>query len=580
MFNNKKILLTAINAKYIHSNLAVYSLKKYAEDTGADIEIAEYTINQYVTDIVQSIYLKKPQVIAFSCYIWNRDHVGRVIEDIARVLPDTEIWVGGPEGAYNAAAFMEEYPEITGIMIGEGENIFKNLVYYYTQEAPLLSEIKGIIYRNRENGKVITNPTEPLLDMSSIPFPYDNLELFRNKIIYYESSRGCPFSCSYCLSSIDKKLRFRNTELVKRELKIFIDNNIPQVKFVDRTFNCKKSHAMEIWKFILEQDNGITNFHFEISADLLDEEALELLSRMRPGLVQFEIGVQSTNPMTIAEIDRTMNTERLKTVVGRINGFGNIHQHLDLIAGLPYEDFDSFKKSFNDVYAMKPEQLQLGFLKVLSGAEMELRAESYGLVYSSHPPYEVLYTKWLSYDEILKLKKIEQVVEIYYNSRQFTNTISYLENVFESPFEMYEQLAAHYSATAPNGEKHSRIARYDLLLEFIEKQYEELPQFYCELLMYDVYLRENIKTRPAYFQNESSPELKNIYRHYKEKRKNVHIEKFHYDIRNYSEAVKKNDEGLIKKGPEKRENYVLFDYGIRDKINYEAGVCRIFPEDF
>ncbi len=301
MFNNKKILLTAINAKYIHSNLAVYSLKKYAEDTGADIEIAEYTINQYVTDIVQSIYLKKPQVIAFSCYIWNRDHVGRVIEDIVRVLPDTEIWVGGPEGAYNAAAFMEEYPEITGIMIGEGENIFKNLVYYYTQEAPLLSEIKGIIYRNRENGKVITNPTEPLLDMSSIPFPYDNLELFRNKIIYYESSRGCPFSCSYCLSSIDKKLRFRNTELVKRELKIFIDNNIPQVKFVDRTFNCKKSHAMEIWKFILEQDNGITNFHFEISADLLDEEALELLSRMRPGLVQFEIGVQSTNPMTIAD---------------------------------------------------------------------------------------------------------------------------------------------------------------------------------------------------------------------------------------------------------------------------------------
>ena len=580
MFNNKKILLTAINAKYIHSNLAVYSLKKYAEDTGADIEIAEYTINQYVTDIVQSIYLKKPQVIAFSCYIWNRDHVGRVIEDIARVLPDTEIWVGGPEGAYNAAAFMEEYPEITGIMIGEGENIFKNLVYYYTQEAPLLSEIKGIIYRNRENGKVITNPTEPLLDMSSIPFPYDNLELFRNKIIYYESSRGCPFSCSYCLSSIDKKLRFRNTELVKRELKFFIDNNIPQVKFVDRTFNCKKSHAMEIWKFILEQDNGITNFHFEISADLLDEEALELLSRMRPGLVQFEIGVQSTNPMTIAEIDRTMNTERLKTVVGRINGFGNIHQHLDLIAGLPYEDFDSFKKSFNDVYAMKPEQLQLGFLKVLSGAEMELWAESYGLVYSSHPPYEVLYTKWLSYDEILKLKKIEHVVEIYYNSRQFTNTISYLENVFESPFEMYEQLAAHYSATAPNGEKHSRIARYDLLLEFIEKQYEELPQFYCELLMYDVYLRENIKTRPAYFQNESSPELKNIYRHYKEKGKNVHIEKFHYDIRNYSEAVKKNDEGLIKKGPEKRENYVLFDYGIRDKINYEAGVCRIFPEDF
>lgn len=579
MSENKKILLTAINAKYIHSNPAVYSLKKYAEDTGADIEIAEYTINQYVSDIVQSIYLKQPQVIAFSCYIWNRDHVGRVIEDIARVLPDTELWVGGPEVSYNAVAFMEKYPEITGIMFGEGENIFKNLVHYYTQGTSLLSEIKGIIYRNRENGTVVSNPPEPLLDLSGIPFPYDDAELFQNKIVYYESSRGCPFSCSYCLSSIDKKLRFRNLELVKRELKFFIDNKIPQVKFVDRTFNCKKSHAMEIWKFILEQDNGITNFHFEISADLLDEEALDLLGRMRPGLVQFEIGVQSVNPVTIAEINRNMNIGRLKSAVEKINGFGNIHQHLDLIAGLPYEDLNSFKKSFNDVYAMRPEQLQLGFLKVLSGTGMELRADSYGLVYSSHPPYEVLYTKWLGYDEILTLKKIEHVVEIYYNSRQFTNTISYLEHVFESPFEMYEQLAGHYSAAAPNGEKHSRIARYDLLMEFIEKQYEELPLVYCELLTYDIYLRENIKTRPLYLKNEIRPVLKNIYRHYKEQGMNVHIEKFHYDIRKYSEAVKKKEEAVIKKGPEKRENYVLFDYGIRDKINYEAGTREIFPED-
>lgn len=575
MFHDKKILLVAINAKYIHSNLAVYSLKKYAEDSGADIEIAEYTINQYVPDIVRSIYLKKPEVIGFSCYIWNREYVGRVIEDIAKVLPDTAIWVGGPEASYNAAVFMEEYQELSGVMIGEGENIFKNLVYYYTKETPLLSEIKGITYRNRENGDIISNPPEPLLDMSTIPFPYDNLEQFKNKIIYYESSRGCPFSCSYCLSSIDKKLRFRNPELVKQELKIFIDHCIPQVKFVDRTFNCKKSHAMEIWKYILDKDNGITNFHFEISADLLDEEALELLSRMRPGLVQFEIGVQSTNPMTITEIDRTMDLKRLKTIVGRLNSFGNIHQHLDLIAGLPYEDFESFKKSFNEVYAMKPEQLQLGFLKVLSGANMELRAESYGLVYSNHPPYEVLRTKWISYDEILKLKKIENAVEIYYNSRQFTNTISYLERIFESPFEMYEQLAEYYSAVAPNGEKHSRIARYDLLLEFIEKQYKQLPQVYCELLIYDIYLRENIKTRPAYFQNENSSILKNVYRYYKAQGKNVHIEKFHYDIRKYSEAVKKNNEEIIKNGPEEKENYILFDYGIRDKINYEAGVCEI-----
>ncbi len=582
MVNMKKILLVAINAKYIHSNLAVYSLKKYAEETGADIEIAEYTVNQYVPDIVRDIYLKKPDIVAFSCYIWNRDYVGRVIEDIAKVLPERSIWAGGPEASYNATAFLKQYPDLSGIMVGEGEAVFKNLTLHYIQGNPILQDIKGIIYRDRKSGEIISNPPESLLDLSTIPFPYDNLESFKNKIIYYESSRGCPFSCSYCLSSIDKKLRFRNIELVKRELKYFIDHNIPQVKFVDRTFNCKKSHAMEIWKFILEQDNGITNFHFEISADLLDEEELELLSRMRAGLVQFEIGVQSTNPVTIAEIDRTMNLDKLKYVVGRINGFRTIHQHLDLIAGLPYEDFESFKKSFNDVYAMKPEQLQLGFLKVLSGANMESRAEAYGLVYSNHPPYEVLYTKWLTYEEILKLKKIENVVEIYYNSRQFINTMAYLERKFQSPFDMYEQLAMYYSGMEQNGEKHSRIAKYDLLLQFIQKQYETVNgnylnplSIYCELLMYDVYLRENIKTRPAYFQTENSQALKSVYRQYKAQGKNVHIEKFYYDIRNYSEMIKQNDKEAVRRGPEPRENYVLFDYGIRNKVNHEAAVSEI-----
>lgn len=582
MSENKKILLVAVNAKYIHSNLAVYSLKKYTGEYSKHIEIAEFTINQSISNIIRNIYLKNPDVIAFSCYIWNRDYVCRIIEDISKILPEIPIWVGGPEVSFNAVEFLKDYPQIQGVMVGEGEKIFKNLTLHYVDESIELQNLKGIIYRNIKERNIISNPLEMVLDMSQIPFPYDDLKQFEHKIIYYESSRGCPFSCSYCLSSIDKKLRFRNVELVKHELKIFMDYHIPQVKFVDRTFNCKKNHAMEIWRFILENDNGITNFHFEIAADLLGEEELELLYQMRPGLIQFEIGVQSTNLNTIEEIDRTMNLEKLKYIVGKINSFGNIHQHLDLIAGLPHEDYKSFRNSFNDVYNMKPEQLQLGFLKVLSGAKMQSRADSYGLIYSNYPPYEVIYTKWISYEEILKLHDVEEVVEIYYNSKQFTNTMAYLEREFDSSFDMYEQLGSHYAKASINGEKHSRIARYDLLLEFIQKQYEvsdgnylNQMQIYCELLKYDVYLRENIKTRPSYFKHEKNNELKNIYKQYKKESKNVHIEKFYYDVLKYSESVMNNDEDAIQSELEKKESYILFDYGIRNKINHEAATFEL-----
>lgn len=550
----KKVLLVAINAKYIHSNLAVYSLKKYSGVYSENVEIAEYTINQYTDFIIQDIYKRKPDVLAFSCYIWNIEYVTAIIRDIKKVMKDCEIWAGGPEVSYRAKDFLKEYSEVKGIMVGEGEKIFLNLLEKWINEDRDIGKIKGIVYRNNE--EIISNPFETLLDLSEVPFVYDDLDKFKNKIIYYESSRGCPFSCSYCLSSIDKKLRFRDIELVKKELKIFIDKKIPQVKFVDRTFNCKKSHAMEIWRFINDNDNGITNFHFEISADLIDEEELELFKRMRPGLIQLEIGVQTTNSMTIREINRTMDLPRLKNIVEKINSYKNIHQHLDLIAGLPYENYDSFINSFNDVYAMKPEQLQLGFLKVLSGAKMEIKAEEYELVYTTLPPYEVLSTKWISYEEILKLKKIENMVEIYYNSRQFTNTIEYLEKKFETPFEMFEGIGNYYEFHKLHEVKHNRIQMYEILLGYIKSICEDYKVFE-ELLKLDVYLRENIKSRPAFAGEEDREELRGVYHEYRSIGKNIHIEKF--DI-NVLEWIRNNN--LIKE-----KQVILFDYREKNPIN-------------
>lgn len=556
----KKIMLVAINAKYIHSNLAVYCLKKYAGEYEKNVLLAEYTINQCLDFIVRDIYKQKPDVIAFSCYIWNINYVTTILKELRKVLKDCEIWVGGPEVSYRAKGFLEEYPEVNGVMVGEGEKIFKNLLRHWISKETDLAEIKGIVYRNNgENHKISETPLQPLMDLSEVPFPYDNMDLFKNKIIYYETSRGCPFSCSYCLSSIDKKLRFRNMVLVKKELQFFLDHKIPQVKFVDRTFNCKKNHAMEIWKYIFENDNGITNFHFEISADLIDEEELALFAKMRPGLIQLEIGVQTTNQNTITEINRTMNLERLKYVVDKINSFGNIHQHLDLIAGLPYENYESFIQSFNDVYSLYPEQLQLGFLKVLSGAKMQENADQYGLVYTSIPPYEVLYTNWITFDQIIQLKTIENMVEIYYNSRQFTNTLKYLINEFKSPFLMFDALGKFYELHKLDEAKHSRIQNYEILLEFV-KTISDDTSIYSELLTFDVYLRENIKSRPSFSREPDKEKLRSYYQNYKNEGKNIHIESFSFDMINFSKTGKVN----------KKDQVILFDYRVKNPITLYA----------
>ncbi|MBQ3546462.1 MAG: B12-binding domain-containing radical SAM protein [Lachnospiraceae bacterium] len=562
-----KVLLVAINAKYIHSNLAVYCLKEYSKEYENEIEIAEYTINQYTDFIVQSIYKKRPKIIAFSCYIWNISYVNIIIKNLRKILKDVEIWVGGPEVSYRARNYLEEFPQVNGVMIGEGEKTFNKLCGYWFKNEYELSDIDGIVYRKNDK-EILLNSKTALMDLSEVPFPYNDIEKFKNKIIYYESSRGCPFSCSYCLSSIDKQLRFRDINLVKKELKFFIDNKIPQVKFVDRTFNCKKSHAMEIWNFIYENDNGITNFHFEISADLLDDEAIELISRMREGLIQLEIGVQTTNLKTIKEINRTTNIDKLREVVKKINGFKNTHQHLDLIAGLPYEDLESFKKSFNDVYEMSPEQLQLGFLKVLSGALMEKKSKEYEIEICDEPPYEVLSTKWLSYDDILELKKIENMVEIYYNSRQFVNTISYLEKKFKTPYEMYEELGNYYEVHKLDEVKHSRIKLYENLLEFVNEYFED-DEIFSEILKLDIYLRENIKSRPGFAENEYKEILRPFYRKYKSVYKMVHIEMFRINILKWikdREIVKDNQ-------------IILFDYNKISPINHCCNILELKEED-
>ena len=521
-----KILLAACNAKYIHSNLAVYDLQAYASEYTDHIILKEYTINQQKDDIMRDIYLEHPDVVCVSCYIWNISFVKELMADLAKILPDADFWAGGPEVSYDAEKFLSENPEFTGVMVGEGEETFQELSGYYVKKNPeKLENITGICYRDGE--KIIHNGWRQIMDLSSIPFIYKDLSEFKNRIIYYESSRGCPFSCSYCLSSVDKKLRFRDIEMVKKELQFFIDHKVPQVKFVDRTFNCKHDHAMAIWKYINDHDNGVTNFHFEISADLLREEELQEMSTMRPGLIQLEIGVQSTNPDTIKAIHRTMDFEKLKGIVDRIHSFGNIHQHLDLIAGLPYEDYDSFRNSFNDVYALKPQQLQLGFLKVLKGSHMMEMCREYGIVYKNREPYEVLSTKWLDYDHVLKLKNVENMVGVYYNSGQFQKTLEYAESFFPDAFSIYEGLGIFYMEKGYGDVSHTRMRRYEILLEYLETVPGISRAEVADRMILDLYLRENLKSRPGFAGNQKPYEkLVWDYRKRAHVPKNAHVEVF------------------------------------------------------
>ena len=637
-----KFLLTAINAKYIHSNPGVYSLKMFAESQGAaavqgdqnlwedglpcvplgaekqeehgphagvtektareshsmQVEITEYTINNQMELILEDIYRRKPDMVGISCYIWNIAYALDLVRDIHKVLPDTDIWLGGPEVSYDAPQLLAREPEVFGVMKGEGEEMFAALLECYRtlgctvrslgwneqknvaaesvadsgrlpelQDRPetarvseisgnarvsafwhCMSQVAGLTYHGAD-GIICDQPIRPVMDMSRIPFLYPSLKGFENRIVYYESSRGCPFSCSYCLSSIDKSVRFRDLKLVLPELDFFLEKRVPQVKFVDRTFNAKKSHAMAIWKHILEHDNGVTNFHFEITADLLDEEELELISRMRPGLIQLEIGVQSTNTETIRAIRRKMDLKRLRYVVERINAGKNVHQHLDLIAGLPFEDYESFGRSFNEVYSMEPEQFQLGFLKVLKGSYMHDMVEEYGLKYRGKAPYEVLSTKWLPYSDVLRLKGVEDMVEVYYNSRQFLRTLKLFEQEFESAFAMYEYMAQYYDEQHLTGLNHSRLARYEIFHDLIGQKVEpEQMGAFEDALMCDLYFRENAKSRPSF----ALPQVP-----YKEELRRLVPELRTLGIQVHAEVLRSGE-------------VLLFDYREKDRLNHNA----------
>ena len=648
-----RFLLCGINAKYIHSNLAIFSLKAYADRKKipeAEIILKEYTINNYVEDILQDLYEEKADVVIFSCYIWNISFVRELAAELKKVSPDVKIWAGGPEVSYAANKFLMENPAFDLIMQGEGEEVFSELirltveekcrikdVYKQSESKKVLSwivekrysierkqavkeekdiedkyfagednvyptnyidmsklqKLQGIAVRdfsgeaalgNAESNignktKIINTGFATLMDMDTIPFVYEDFHLFEHKILYYETSRGCPFCCSYCLSSVDKTVRFRSLPIVKKELDAFLEAKVPQVKFVDRTFNCNRQRAIDIWSYLVEHDNGITNFHFEISSDLLGEEELELFAKMRPGLIQLEIGVQSTNGETVDAIHRHMDLDKLFHYVDRVHELGNIHQHLDLIAGLPYENYERFGCSFDDLYAHEPDQLQLGFLKVLKGTMMEEEVKKYSILYRNQPPYEVLGTKWLSYDEIILLKGVEELVELYYNSGQYTLTLKYAVPFFESPFRFYEMFSAWYRGKGYHKLNHNRLEKYNILREFLREHIDENEwDTLDEIMLYDMYLRENVKGRPAWAKDTAQykKEWKALYREQGEKlfpedvqagiydskraSNQSHIEVFEINIKKFEQS------GQV----EKKQVFCLFDYSRRNPLNRAA----------
>ncbi|MDD3278977.1 MAG: B12-binding domain-containing radical SAM protein [Lachnospiraceae bacterium] len=568
----KKIVLAAVNAKYIHSNLAVYDLRAYAKEQGIDTILLEYTINQTKDEILKGIYEQQPDVLCISCYIWNISLVKEIICELHKILPDMAIWLGGPEVSFDAEKVLEENPAAAGVMRGEGERTFAELGAWYQREEPRLQQIQGITWRT-EAGKIVSNPDREIMDLSEVPFPYQDLTDFRHRIIYYESSRGCPFSCSYCLSSVDKRLRFRKLSLVKQELQFFLDRRVPQVKFVDRTFNCKKEHAMAIWTYLVEHDNGVTNFHFEIAADLLTPEELALFARMRPGLIQLEIGVQSVNPDTITEIHRKMDFEKVSDIVRKVQANRNIHQHLDLIAGLPFENYESFAHSFDCVYALHPQQLQLGFLKVLKGSFMYEHAEEYGCIYQEKEPYEVLLTKWLPYGDILRLKQVEEMVEVYYNSVQFVRLLAEIERRYTSMFSFFEELGEFYRRCGYFAVSHTRLRRYEILLEFLKERFGKEQGIFENLAVLDVYARENAKSRPAFAPDQQpwKEAIRTFYQREEEMRRLLPG----YEGYNWKQLMKMTHLEIL---GEEEPQAILFDYQTRDPLTQSARCLEVSME--
>ncbi len=495
--------LIGINCKYIHTNLAIRSLKKYCDATNtleSNINLYEYTINNNLDDILEDIYSNKADVIGFSVYLWNVEIIKNIICELKKVMPNTKILVGGPEVSYYT---VEEF-ELLGadfLIKRYGEKTFYDLLHNLENNKPL-NTLKSFMYYDSD---VVYNNNEiNFANLEDIPFVYnDCLDDFENKIIYYEASRGCPYSCQYCLSSVEEGLYILPIERVFSDISFFLDNKVMQVKFCDRTFNANKNYAKSIWKFLIENDNQYTNFHFELSAEIIDQEMLEILATAREGLIQFEIGIQSTNQQTLTEVARSINTESIFKNVKILNDLGNIHLHTDLIVGLPHEDFESFKKSFNDVYSLKAEQLQVGFLKLLKGSALRTNAPLHDMLYKSYAPYEILSNKWLSYDEILTLKAVENMVETFYNSRSFITTVDYLVAQFNSAFDFYLELSTYYAENDLQKFSHKKIKLYEHLYNFATFKKFDL-NIVTNLIKYDILSKENLAILPEYLHTDNN----------------------------------------------------------------------------
>lgn len=495
----KKIILASLSAKFIHSSLALRYLTRFADnDKRHQLHTMEFTINQRLDFIADELFRQQPDVILFSCYIWNVEMIKQLCPLLKKILPNCLLGAGGPEVSYESEVFLQENPAMDLIMRGEGELVFTQLLEHLDHnQPPSLADICGLTIR--QHGAILSTPAQQPLDLALLPFPYEeDFSDVHNQIIYYETQRGCPYSCGYCLSSIEKGVRFVPLEKVLPQLQKFLDAQVRQVKFIDRTFNCKKSHAMAIWQYLHTHDNGVTNFHFEITADLLDQETIDFLKTVRKGLFQFEIGVQSTNPQTIGAINRNVDFAKLSAVVKQIKAGDNIHQHLDLIAGLPYEDYDSFGRSFNDVYALRPEQLQLGFLKVLKGSMIHQRRQDFAIVYQDTAPYEVLTTHALPYTDTLRLKYVEEMVETYYNSGKFLHVLDYLVPLYDSPFAFFEQLSQYWIGHNCHYQYQSKIGLCDILWQFVQQHAQVDAVQFQWLLKFDLVLHEKPKKLPQW----------------------------------------------------------------------------------
>lgn len=542
-----KVLLTAVNSKYIHSNLAVRYLKAYTKDLPCECVIREFSVNDRIEKIFEHIMEEKPSVVVFSCYIWNIEYVVKLATLIRTLDKNIEILYGGPEVSYDSERFLLENPG-EYLITGEGEETFRQfLKWKLGDEKVSLENIKGLYYKTGENIG-FAGEREPM-DLNKTIFPYEKEDDLNNKIVYYESSRGCPFRCKYCLSSTTHGVRFMEVNRVKRELQFFIDKGVKLIKFVDRTFNCNHKFSMEIWKFLIAAKTDAT-FHFEISADILTDEEIELLNTAPKGRIQLEVGVQTTNDEILKNIDRNIQFEDIKDKVVKIAKNKNVKQHLDLIGGLPGESFEMFRKSFNDVYSIRPEEVQLGFLKLLKGSSMRFEAEKWNMVYSPYAPYEIFSTSSISYEEILKLKRTEEVVDKYYNSEKFNNILEYFVPKFETPFDFYFALGTYFKDKGYMDRNVASADYYKIFIEFNEEVLKEASKALMEIIKFDYLKFNKRKWVPPFLNRVIEKEVhKKLREELKSENKEIHIERFEIDVLKYEE----------KREIKEAVTYVVFD---------------------